>query len=278
MYFIRKYKERMVVALVAIILIVIIGYTGRERLKISETENLVGRILTPFSDISAGIHEKIGSVFSSIGDIFDAKEENELLEARLLQLESENRDLKNVIGKEDYLKKEQMISQTTNYELLKAEVIAKEPGNWFDQFIIDKGEEDGILKGATVVQGIELERDVYIESLVGRVVDVGDNWSKVISVVDELNSTSFKIIRTQDGGVITGNIDSSLEGYLFDYTADIIEGDELYTSGLGGIYLKDIYIGEVIEIISDEEELTKRLVVKPSINFKKLYNVFVILE
>ena len=109
-------------------------------------------------------------------------------------------------------------------------------------------------------------------------VDVGDNWAKVISVVDELNSTSFKIIRTQDGGIITGNVDSSLEGYLFDYTADIIEGDELYTSGLGGIYLKDIYIGEVIEIIGDEEELTKRLVVKPSINFKKLYNVFVIIE
>jgi rod shape-determining protein MreC len=278
MYFIRKYKERMIVALVAIILIVIIGYTGRERLKISETENLVGKILMPISDFSAGIHEKIGNVFSSIGDIFDAKEKNELLEARLLQLESENRDLKNVIGKEDYLKKEQMISQTTNYKLLKAEVIAKEPGNWFDQFIINKGEEDGILKGATVVQGIELERDVYIESLVGRVVDVGDNWSKVISVIDELNSTSFKIIRTQDGGIITGNIDSSLEGYLFDYTADIIEGDELYTSGLGGVYLKDIYIGEVIEIISDEEELTKRLVVKPSINFKKLYNVFVIIE
>lgn len=278
MYFFRKYKERMIVALVAIILIVIIGYTGKERLKITNSENLVGKLLTPVANFSSGIQEKVSGFFSSFGEVFDAKEENEVLKARLQQLESENRDLKNVIGKADYLKREQMLLANTKYDLIKAQVIAKEPGSWFDQFVIDKGESDGISKGDTVVQGIEIEKDVYIECLVGRVVDAGDNWAKVVSVIDELNSTSFKIIRTQDGGIVAGSASSKLEGYLFDYTADVIEGDELFTSGLGGIYLKDIYIGSVSEIISDQEELTKRLVIDPAINFKKLYNVFVITE
>jgi len=199
-----------------------------------------------------------------------------VLHARIKQLESENRDLQNIIGKADYLKREQMLTENSPYDLIKARIIAKEPGNWFDQFIIDKGSKDGISKGDTVVQGIEIEKDVYIECLVGRVVDTGDNWSKVVSLIDELNSTSFKIIRTQDGGIVSGSVDGLLEGYLFDYTADVIEGDQLYTSGLGGIYSKDIYIGEVSEIIGDQEELTKRLVIEPALDFRKLYNVFII--
>lgn len=276
MYFIKKYKERMIVAVVAIILIIIIGYTGRERLNISSSENLIGKLLRPVISFSSGVQNRIEGVFASIGDVIDVKEENEVLRASIKQLESENRDLQNVIGKADYLKREQMLTENSPFDLTKARIIAKEPGNWFDQFVIDKGSRDGISKGDTVVQGIEIEKDIYIECLVGRVVDTGDNWSKVVSLIDELNSTSFKLIRTQDGGIVSGSVDGILEGYLFDYTADVIEGDQLYTSGLGGIYSKDIYIGEVSEIIGDQEELTKRLVIKPALDFKKLYNVFVI--
>lgn len=276
MYFIKKYKERMIVAVVAIILVIIIGYTGRERLNISSSENLIGKLLRPVISFSSGVQNRIEGVFASIGDVIDAKEENEVLRASIKQLESENRDLQNVIGKADYLKREQMLTENSPFDLTKARIIAKEPGNWFDQFVIDKGSRDGISKGDTVVQGIEIEKDIYIECLVGRVVDTGDNWSKVVSLIDELNSTSFKLIRTQDGGIVSGSVDGILEGYLFDYTADVIEGDQLYTSGLGGIYSKDIYIGEVSEIIGDQEELTKRLVIKPALDFKKLYNVFVI--
>lgn len=276
MYFLKKYKERMIVAAVAIILIVIIGYTARERLNISRSENLIGKLLRPVISFSSDVQNRVSGFFTSIGDVFDAKEENEVLHARIKQLESENRDLQNIIGKADYLKREQMLTENTPYDLIKARIIAKEPGNWFDQFIIDKGSKDGISKGDTVVQGIEIEKDVYIECLVGRIVDTGDNWSTVVSLIDELNSTSFKIIRTQDGGIVSGSVDGLLEGYLFDYTADVIEGDQLYTSGLGGIYTKDIYIGEVSEIIGDQEELTKRLVIEPALDFKKLYNVFII--
>ena len=102
--------------------------------------------------------------------------------------------------------------------------------------------------------------------------------SKVITIIDELNSISFKAIRTQDGGILSGDIKGTLGGYLFDNKADIIVGDKLYTSGIGGTFLKDIYIGEVSEVYSDEEELTKKIIVTPAINFKKIYNVFVIIK
>ena len=278
MYFFKKYRERMVVAFVTIILLVIIGLTSNEREMISKTEKLVGNLLTPISKVSFSIGKNISEFFGSIFDYLDLKDENDKLKEQIIALNSEKRDLEDIIGKTDYLKSEYEIKENTTHKIIQAEIVNKEPGNWYDRFVIDKGSKDGIVKDATIVQGIELEQGLYHEGVVGRVVDVGDNWAKVITIIDELNSVSFKVTRTQDGGILSGDIDGTLSGYLFDNKADVIVGDKLYTSGLGGTFIKDIYIGEVSEVISDDEELTKKIVITPAINFKKLYRVFVIIE
>ena len=218
------------------------------------------------------------SSFSSFFDFINVKEENDKLKEQVIALESEVRDLENIIGKTDYLKNEAAIQKNTEHSLVLSQIVGKEPGNWYDRFTIDKGLKDGIVKGATVIQGIEIEQGVFQEGIVGRVIDVGNNWAKVLTIIDELNSISFKIIRTQDGGVLSGSIDGTITGYLFDNKADVIVGDKLYTSGLGGTYKKDIYIGEVSDVESDEEELTKRITITPAINFKKVYKVFVIVD
>lgn len=278
MYFIKKYKDRMMVALVTIILLIIIGNTSGEREAITKYEKLVGNVITPVSKVTYSIGNSVSSFFSSVFDFVNVKEKNDLLEEQIIALESKNRDLENVIGKTDYLKNEYETLQNTNHNLIAAEIISKEPGNWYDGFVIDKGLDDGIEKGATIIQGVEVENEIFQEGIVGRVMDVGDNWAKVISIIDELNSISFKVIRTQDGGILSGSVDGSINGYLFDNKADIIVGDKLYTSGLGGTFIKDIYIGEVSHVYSDEDELTKRITISPGINFKKLYRVYAIKE
>lgn len=278
MYFFKKYKERMVVALVTIILLTVIGFTNNERDVITKAEKLVGNILTPVSKVTFSIGKNVSNFFSSIFDFINVKEENDKLKEQVTALESEIRDLENIIGKTDYLKNEAEIQNNSKHNIILSQIVGKEPGNWYDRFTIDKGLKDGIVKGATVIQGIEIEQGVFQEGIVGRVVDVGDNWAKVITIIDELNSISFKIIRTQDGGVLSGSVDGTISGYLFDNKADVIVGDKLYTSGLGGTYKKDIYIGEVSDVESDEEELTKRITITPAINFKKVYKVFVIVD
>ena len=276
MYFFRKYKERMIVTLVAIILLIIIGITNNNREEMTFFEKRVGGFLSPITNISSWMTNGIGSSFNSIKETFDAKNENILLREQILMLESENRDLNNIIGKTDYLKKEQEMLKPSNYSFIKAHVSAKESGNWYDKFTIDKGSVDGIQKDDTVIAATEVEDSIYQEGLVGKVLDVGPNWAKVVTIIDELNSVSFKIIRTGDGGVVSGTLESSLEGFLYDFGADVILGDKLYTSGLGGVYIKDLYLGEVSEILINQEELTKRIIIKPAIDFKKIYNVYII--
>lgn len=278
MYFFRKYKDRMMVTIVAIILIIIIGITSKERLSLTKFEKFVGNLITPVSKITFNISKKVSGFFEVVTNLSKILKENEDLNIEVAKLKEENRELENIIGKSDYLKNEAELLNNTEHNFISAEVISKEPGNWYDRFLIDKGLKHGIEKGATIVQGIEVEKGIIKEGIVGRISDVGDNWAKVVSIIDELNSVSFKIIRTQDGGIISGSVDGTLSGYLFDSKADVIVGDKLYTSGLGKTFVKDIYIGEVEEVIELEEELMKRIIVKPAINFKKLYRVFVILD
>jgi len=276
MSFFKRNWERMMVAVVAIILIILIGITSTERLALTKFEKVIGDALTPVGKFFITISENISNFFSNIVDFVKLKEENEMLKQRISQLEEENRNYLNIIGKADFLRNELKLLESTKYNLIEAQVTGKEPGNWFDRFTIDKGLKDGIEKGDTVVQGIQIDQNTVIEGLVGRVVDVGDNWAKVVSIIDEDSKISFKIIRTQDGGIISGNVDGKITGYLFDDKADVIKGDKLFTSGLGGAFVKDIYIGEVESVISDDKELTKSIEINPAVDFKKIYKVFVI--
>ena len=226
MYFFRKYKNRMMVTAVAIILILIIGFTNKDRLSVSTFENLMGNIFKPVNKVVYSIGNRVSGFFSSIKNISRLSEENEELLAKVAALEDENRDLNNLIGKYDFLKNEAGLLQNTSYDLISAQITGKDPGNWYDVFTIDKGLNHGLKKNDNVIQGIETENGVIEEGLIGRIADIGSNWAKVISIIDEQNKVSFKIIRTQDGGMLNGKltIDGTIEGYLFDSEADVILG------------------------------------------------------
>lgn len=276
MSFFKKYKNRMIVTLVAIILIVVIGITSGERIGLSKVEKTIGNLLKPIEKVFFNIGKKTSNFFNSIKDIGHLREENEKLKIRIVELEEKNRIYEDLIGKSEYLKNEKELMENTDYNLIAAQVIGKDPSNWFDRFIIDRGLKDGIKKGDTVIQAVETDEGIIQEGIVGRIIEVGDNWSKVISIIDENSKVSFKVTRTQDGGMISNNIDGRLSGYLFDTKADIMKGDKLFSSGLGGAYVKDLYIGEITDVIKKDEDLTKHIEVEPAVDFKKLYKVFII--
>ncbi|KNF09460.1 rod shape-determining protein, subunit C [Gottschalkia purinilytica] len=272
----RKFKGRMIVAFVTIILIVIIGLTSTGKLKITKLENILGNVITPVQKVAYSISKNVANGFSSVGDIFTLKEENTQLKKEVAKLKDKVIKYEDIIGRSDYLKEEAELKSKTNYNLVNSQIIGKDPGNWFEKFIIDKGSKDGIKKGDPVVKAVEIEKDNIVEGLVGRVTEVGDNWSKVVSIVDSSNSVSFTIVRNQNNGVAKEGSQGILSGYMFDTKADVSKGDKLLTSGLGGVFEKGIFIGEVIEIKKKSEDLLVHVKIKPSVDFNKLHEVFVI--
>ncbi|WIV10598.1 rod shape-determining protein MreC [Proteiniborus sp. MB09-C3] len=262
---------------VAIILIVIIGITAGGRDKITSIENFMGSIITPIQKVFYNSGESVVGAIKSIGSITQLKDENIKLKEENAKLKEQVRNYEDIVSKSDYLRNAAILKEKTKYNLVEAQIIGKDPGNWFERFIIDKGTKDGIKKDDAVIQGIQVDGNTVEEGLVGRVVEVGENWAKVIAIIDAGSNLSFNVIRTQDGGIMKGDSEGNISGYLFDTKADVVKGDKLLTSGLGGIFIKGLYIGEISEVTKNSDDLLVNIEVQPAMNFNKLQNVFVII-
>lgn len=185
----------------------------------------------------------------------------QLIQAKLTDSElAELRSLSNILGYENV---------APNYNYVTADVVAMDGSNWFNLFTINAGTDDGIYKDAVVING---------DGLIGRVLETGSDWAKVISVIDESNSVSFKVFRDLKLlGILTGDGKGGLEGYMIDPEAAVIEGDVLVTSGMG-IYPEGIPIGKVKKVEWNNDTLLKTVTIEPSAYFKNLQKVTVLVR
>ena len=193
------------------------------------------------------------------------KAENEKLQQDLIKATLTSQELstlKELQASLNYAKSQNI----SNY--ITCDIIAKDPGNWYNLFVINAGSSQGVLKNSTVLCG---------EGLVGLVYEVGDDWAKVVSIVDNKSAVGFEIMDVQNNydGRVTGNADGSLKGYLYDPQAVVHTGQKIITSGLG-LYPRGILIGEIREVITNKDNLLKEIVVEPEVDFLKLERVFVI--
>ncbi|MDD3168092.1 MAG: rod shape-determining protein MreC, partial [Eubacteriales bacterium] len=185
----------------------------------------------------------------------------EIIQIKLTEAElAELQNLSNILGYENV---------TPYYNYVTADVVAMDGSNWFNLFTINAGTKDGLYKDAVVING---------DGLIGRVLEVGSDWAKVISVIDESNSVSFKVFRDmQLLGILSGDGKGSLKGYMIDTEAAVIEGDILITSGIG-MYPEGIPIGKVKKVEWNNDTLLKTVTIEPSAYFKNLHRVTVLVK
>lgn len=236
-------------------------------------KNVVGYVVTP---MQKGIN-KIGGWFGDKSFEFktlkEVEKENEKLQAEIDDLKTENSKLLQERYELDRLRElYQLDAKYTGYEKVAARVIAKDSGNWFSIFTIDKGEKDGITKDMNVIAG---------SGLVGIVVETGSNWAKVRSIIDDSSNVSAMNLSTQDLCIVKGNLelisDNAIEfEKMIDSDNNTVVGDQIVTSNVSGKYLEGILIGYVTEINEDSTHLTKSGLISPAVDFEHLSEVLVI--
>ena len=167
----------------------------------------------------------------------------------------------------------EMRERTTEYKTEAAEVIAKEAGNWFNSFTVDKGTSHGISLYDPVITD---------KGLVGYVAEAGATYSKVVSIIDSTSSVAASVKRTGDSAVVEGDLKLQEKGecrmVYVNKDSVITTGDYLETSGMGGIYPKGIYIGKIKEISDDGTGLSQQAIIEPGVDFDSVFEVFVITE
>ena len=183
---------------------------------------------------------------------------------RFKKINAENEALKNKVAKLEKAVIDEQMKNADNY--ISADIVAMDNSNIFNRFTINVGKNSGIKENAIVVNG---------EGLIGRIESVEDDYSKVVSIIDELNSVSFMVQRDMSIiGIVKGNGNAKLDGFTIDAKAEIIKGDIVITSGMG-MYPAGIKIGKISKVKYSSDTQLKTLEVNPSVNFKKIQKVLV---
>ena len=251
---------------------------------ISFTLNLSGGPLKTvagyvFVPMQRGINS-LGSWISDTAENFQSKQEllsrNEELQSQVDELTTELNTLRLEQYELDNLRALFDLDQKyPSYEKVGARVISRDGGNWFSTFLIDKGSKDGIEVDMNVIAG---------SGLVGIVVDVGPNYAKVRSIIDDTSNVSASTVTTSDYCIVNGNLQTMNEQQVIEFSGlnnddEAIEvGEQVVTSNISDKYLPGILIGYIQSLQQNANNLTCSGTITPAVDFEHLDEVLVILE
>jgi rod shape-determining protein MreC len=97
-------------------------------------------------------------------------------------------------------------------------------------------------------------------------------------ILDERSSVSAIIQRTREHGIVQGRLTDTLRMKYLSGKTEVIRGDIVRSSGLGGVYPKGVLIGTVANVERADYGLTMSAEVLPAVDFSRLENVLVILD
>ena len=214
----------------------------------------------------------VGNFFSSLADLANLRGENERLRRRLQQVESEADGLPVIEDENEELRGFLDLGKSwRTMDKVTATVISDGPSNWKWSIEISKGRKDGIRNDMAVINP---------QGLVGKIIRVGRDYATVLLLVDPAGAASARIPDQGDAGLVEGNGGGErLSLTSIDTTTPVAVGDEVVTLGRDrGIFPAGIQIGEITEVAGSDAALERQIDVEPSVDFKSLGYVTVLLE
>jgi rod shape-determining protein MreC len=232
-------------------------------------EQLIIEITSPFQKFIQQTVNITKRFWLSYFNLVDVRNENWRLEKEIDALRMENSRYRELLASQERLQELLKFKHSINLPVIAAQVIGLDPTGWFKSIIIDKGKEVGLKPNLGVVNA---------SGVVGRIVSVSPNYAKVLLVIDQNSAVDCLVQRSRARGIVKG---LSTEICKLDYvvkSSDVVSGDLIITSGLGGVFPKGISVGRVSKIKGIYGGLFKDIEINPAVDFSKLEEVLVILK
>ena len=255
-----------------LVLLLSIGYSNGGRTSVTIVENAISYIIIPTQNVLTSVSNHVTERINDVSRVFEYREEIKALEKENKVLKEENITLtlkKVEIEQLEALKKNLKFIERNNFNnYVTAKVVSKDSGNWFNMFTINAGLNQGLKKYSVVVAD---------NGLVGKVYEVGDNYSKVITIVDNKSKISFEVLSLDEKyqGYIESTHDGLLTGRIFEPNANLKEGMTVITTGQG-IYPEGLLIGKITTVIKDDDAFLQQVTITPEVDFRYLKYVTVI--
>ncbi len=263
----RRLTSRPYLGLVILIALVVLLllYTGGPG-EMTLAEKAVVEATGPFQRLINSTSDFVLGVWDRYIHLVQLKDENQRLKEELAGTEEDKSRLKELEMANDRLRRLLDFKSRYPFATVPAEVMAIDPSAWIRTAVINKGSDQGIRPGVGVVSAA---------GVVGRVVKVSSNYSKVLLITDPNSAVGGVVQRTRARGLVVGSGGGELELKYVEQTLNVEKGDLVVTSALGGIFPKGIIIGRVVEADKRRARLFKRVKVEPRVDLARLEEVLV---
>jgi rod shape-determining protein MreC len=260
---VRNKKKRIILKVLAVlftvILVILISFAAR-------------LVRVNITDASAPVLKNLRSFFELLERItpFAAlKEENDILHDRVDLLTRMAEETKAISDDNARLRDLLDFRKIIPYTSIPAQVIGRDPSNWSNSLIIDKGSSSGVKTNMAVIS---------TRGLVGRIVEAGKLSSKALLITDPNLKVGVLIRRNRQGGILTGRPGGRCKIIYISLDSDVRPGDKVMTAGFGSVFPKGILIGEIEKVGREEGRLYKYAILKPSQDLSRLEEVLCIIR
>lgn len=265
----RKRNDAIGVIITVIILILLVFLSNLKIEKISYVENAFSKIVMPIQSGFTYLKNKFQSNDQYFANVDSLKEENTQLKQKNSELEENLRRLEMIESENKTLREYLNLSeQYKQYQTVPAYIINKDVSNYSNVFVINAGSNSGIKENMTVIAA---------DGLVGHVISVTSTTAKVQTIIDSSNVVSASLENSRDNVICRGMLENrKLKATYVSTTTTLTQGEKVYTSGMGGIYPKGIYIGTIKEIVDTKNITDRYFIVETAVDFDNLETVLVI--
>lgn len=244
----------------------VITMTSRQSLPVSGLERFAISITSPFQFVVTRTIGFTQSVWTTYFTAVLAVEENHVLKgelARAREIENRYRELELENAR---LKKFVNFTASAPATYVAAQVIARDASPWFKTIVIDKGGDDGLVKGSPVLVS---------EGIVGQIIQVAKDFSRVLLITDRNSAVDALVQDTRVWGMVKGN---NKDTCSFEYTLrkdEVKPGEMIVSSGLDQVFPKGLRIGKILDVKKIHSQLFQDITIETSVDFDKLEEVLV---
>ena len=235
--------------------------------------NLANTLTSPFKSGVSAMLDWAEGVYGYVFQFSEMEQELSDLRRRVADLEEQARQGHEALAENAQLRELLNLQERRkDLEFESAKITARSTSNWESTLTISKGSAAGVEAGDCVIT----ETGV----LVGVVSETSLLSSTVATLIDTSIEVGGVVTRTYSAGILEGDFDLMNQGLLrLSYLpegAGLVAGDEVLTSGLGGIYPAGLVVGRVQGVFNDAAGMSRYAIVDPSVELGGLIEVFVI--
>lgn len=264
-----------ILVIVAVFLVGIMAYAGANGRLTAAPQELLSVVLTPLQKVTSALSGGAASVWEKYTSIDDVMDRNEQLEAENAELRQQMVDYDRIKAENEAYKALANI-QDSNSEAtyVSGFVIGRDPLDEFGGFTLDKGTVDGVEVNDTVISDKGY--------LVGIVTEADATSCKVMTILHPSFNAAGVISRTRENGIITGSADYAADGQCvltnLDRATEARKGDQVITTGLGGVFPANLLVGTVQEVVPEQSGKSSSAVILPGADPRTVKHVFIITE